>query len=105
MPLTDQAARRREYVLLVLGIAIIAIAILFVFNGKPSNFMWEYPACVAWREVGCPHIQGAVHCNHSVAECIQTQMRLFPWLYTWLVESAIVTGLALAAVYRTLKRK
>jgi hypothetical protein len=112
--LTDRAARRRVYVLLIFGIAVIAIAVLLIFNGKPSNFSWEYQACVAWREVGCPHIPqglccvhtpGAAQCQGLFAECTQTHMRLFPWVYTWLVESGFIAGLAFAAVFRILKRK
>ena len=103
--MTDHAARRHEYLLFILGIALTVIAILLIFNGKPSNFAWDYPACVAWRAESCSHIPGAAHCSHAIIVCTQTHRRLFSWVFIWLVESGLITALAFAAVFRIRKRK
>ncbi|HLJ84426.1 MAG TPA: hypothetical protein VKT51_09670 [Candidatus Eremiobacteraceae bacterium] len=83
--------------IIIVGLALIAIAALFVGAGAPFKFALTYPQCVATRPENCAQLSASdVRCNHIGIVCTKYRPHISPWAVAWLIESGAVIVFALA---------
>lgn len=81
----------RIRVLLVVGLAAIVSALLYVSNGSNSDMVWTYQDCVAWH-----YYPRSCHANEMCAQnisgpvCLRTEPKLQSWVFVWVTESVLV---------------
>jgi hypothetical protein len=82
---------------IIVGLALIAIAALWVGSGVPFKFAVTYPECVATRTESCTPLSAIdMHCNHIAIICTKYRPHISPWVVIWLIESGVVIVIAAA---------
>jgi len=83
--------------IVIVGLALIAIAALFVGSGVPFKLALTYPECIATRTENCAELSAfEAQCNHAAIVCTRYRPHVSPWVIAWLIESGAVVVLAAA---------
>lgn len=81
----------RVRILVSLGIAAIASALLYVGDGSSDDMVWTYQDCVTFT-YSPRHCRWGESCGGPVGAgtCLRFEPRLRPWVYTWTIQSVLV---------------
>jgi hypothetical protein len=76
--LVGRREEMRLRLIIIVGLALIAIVGSYVFNGAPSFFALTFQKCVACTKITCGAPSGGVKCHLIGAVCARFEPHVLP---------------------------